>query len=184
MSYDHRVVDGAVADQFLAMLQRTLESFDESAAQRRHFEMFPYTHSDFAGVLATDESDAPTNNPPPSPETDAAFAKIISDLSKVPPRDRLPIVNSIMGQGEPSERVDDSYKILTNVRNTRFNEMEYSVPIDAGAPCLREILKTIIDKEVDVIFPLEYRYVRHIPRSVCRACEDQRNGPTRRMDSR
>ncbi len=140
--------------------EEVLESFDESAAQHRHFEMFPYTHSDYAGVLATDESDAPTNNPPPSPEADAAFAKIISDLSKVPPRDRLPIVNSIMGQGEPSERVDDSYKILTNVRNTRFNEMEYSVPIDAGAPCLREILKTIIDKEVDVIFPLEYRYVR------------------------
>ncbi len=50
--------------------------------------------------------------------------------------------------------------MLTKVRNTRFNEMEYSVPIDAGAACLREILKTIIDKEVDVIFPLEYRYVR------------------------
>jgi 2-oxoglutarate dehydrogenase E2 component (dihydrolipoamide succinyltransferase) len=30
MSYDHRVVDGAVADQFLARLQHTLESFDES----------------------------------------------------------------------------------------------------------------------------------------------------------
>ncbi len=30
MSYDHRVVDGAVADQFLALVQRTLEDFDES----------------------------------------------------------------------------------------------------------------------------------------------------------
>jgi 2-oxoglutarate dehydrogenase E2 component (dihydrolipoamide succinyltransferase) len=30
LSYDHRVVDGAVADQFLALVQRTLESFDES----------------------------------------------------------------------------------------------------------------------------------------------------------
>ena len=30
MSYDHRVVDGAVADQFLAMVQRGLENFDES----------------------------------------------------------------------------------------------------------------------------------------------------------
>ncbi len=30
MSYDHRVVDGAVADQFLARVQHTLESFDES----------------------------------------------------------------------------------------------------------------------------------------------------------
>jgi len=30
MSYDHRVVDGAVADQFLAQVVRALESFDES----------------------------------------------------------------------------------------------------------------------------------------------------------
>ncbi len=30
MSYDHRVVDGAVADQFLARVKNTLENFDES----------------------------------------------------------------------------------------------------------------------------------------------------------
>jgi pyruvate dehydrogenase E2 component (dihydrolipoamide acetyltransferase) len=30
MSYDHRVVDGAVADQFLAVVKRSLEQFDES----------------------------------------------------------------------------------------------------------------------------------------------------------
>jgi pyruvate/2-oxoglutarate dehydrogenase complex dihydrolipoamide acyltransferase (E2) component len=30
MSYDHRVVDGAVADQFLARVKQTLENFDES----------------------------------------------------------------------------------------------------------------------------------------------------------
>jgi 2-oxoglutarate dehydrogenase E2 component (dihydrolipoamide succinyltransferase) len=30
MSYDHRVVDGAVADQFLAQIVQALESFDES----------------------------------------------------------------------------------------------------------------------------------------------------------
>ena len=30
MSYDHRVVDGAVADQFLAHVKSTLERFDEA----------------------------------------------------------------------------------------------------------------------------------------------------------
>jgi len=30
MSYDHRIVDGAVADQFLAMVKKGLQEFDES----------------------------------------------------------------------------------------------------------------------------------------------------------
>ena len=30
MSYDHRVVDGAVADQFLALVKQGLQEFDES----------------------------------------------------------------------------------------------------------------------------------------------------------
>jgi 2-oxoglutarate dehydrogenase E2 component (dihydrolipoamide succinyltransferase) len=30
LGYDHRLVDGAVADQFMADLKRTLENFDAS----------------------------------------------------------------------------------------------------------------------------------------------------------
>jgi FAD/FMN-containing dehydrogenase len=37
--------------------------------------------------------------------------------------------------------------------------MEYSVPLDAGAACLREILETIDEQKIDVVFPIEYRYV-------------------------
>ena len=32
LSFDHRVIDGAVADQFLATVKRTLESYAESGA--------------------------------------------------------------------------------------------------------------------------------------------------------
>jgi len=72
----------------------------------------------------------------------------------------LPIINGIAEQTAPSERVDASWRILSSVRNVRFNEMEYSVPVEAGADCLREILRTIIDAGADVVFPLEYRYVK------------------------
>ena len=57
------------------------------------------------------------------------------------------------------DRVGDSYAIFANVRNVRFNEMEYSVPAEAGPACLREILKKIHDKQLPTWFPLEYRYV-------------------------
>ncbi len=148
------------ARSWMQRTEEVLQSFDESAAAHRHFEMFPLTHSDYAIVLATDETDEPINNPPPSPEEGDGFAEAMAGWMLVPPRDRRPLVNAMAKQIQPTEVVDASYKILSNVRNNRFNEMEYSVPLEAGAECLREVLHTIIDQEVDVVFPLEYRYVR------------------------
>jgi FAD/FMN-containing dehydrogenase len=73
---------------------------------------------------------------------------------------RGPIIDAAVAATPESEPVVDvSYRILSNVRNYRFNEMEYSVPLDAGAPCVLEILRTIEEKQIDVVFPLEYRYV-------------------------
>lgn len=140
-------------------LEDVLASFDEQAAAHRHFEIFPLTHSDYAIALATDETDEPVNNPPPSVEEEAAFDEAMRGWMKVPPADRKPLIDGLAQQITPSERVDESYRILTNIRNNRFNEMEYAVPLDAGADCLREILKTVIDRQLDVVFPLEYRYV-------------------------
>lgn len=148
------------ARNWVQPIEEVLESFNQRAAAHRHFEIFPLTHSDYALTLAIDETDEPINNPPPSPEEEAAFGEAMAYWATLPPRERLPLVNGLAEQIEPTEAVDDSYKILSNIRNNRFNEMEYSVPLHAGADCLREILKTIIDQQVDVVFPLEYRYVR------------------------
>ena len=141
-------------------IEQVLEHFDESAQSHRHYEMFPLTHSDYALTLAIDETDEPINNPPPSAEEAALFANAMSAWSNVSPGLRKPLVDGVAAMIGESQAIDVSYKILSNIRNNRFNEMEYSVPLDAGAPCLREIVKTIIDKEIDVVFPLEYRYVR------------------------
>jgi FAD/FMN-containing dehydrogenase len=61
---------------------------------------------------------------------------------------------------EPEERAGRSYRIFGNVRNMRFNEMEYTVPAEKGPACLAEILATIQRENLDVIFPIEYRYVK------------------------
>jgi FAD-linked oxidoreductase len=136
-----------------------LNNFDKHAASYRHFEILPLTHSDYSFVLSTDETEEPINNPPPSPEEEAAMGAAMRSWMEIPPGDRRPYINGLAEQIQPSEKVDESYKILTNIRSNRFNEMEYAVPLDAGADCLREILNTIRDKKIDVVFPLEYRYV-------------------------
>ena len=141
-------------------IDAVLDRFDEAAEQHRHFEIFPLTHSDYAMTLAIDETQEPINNPPQSAEEAAAFAHAMASWAKVPPEERQPLVDGLAQQIEPSVAVDESHKILSNIRNTRFNEMEYSVPLEAGADCLREVLNTIKKQAIDVLFPLEYRYVR------------------------
>lgn len=136
-----------------------LENFDQHAANHRHFEILPLTHSDYCFVISTDETEQAINNPPPSPEEEAAMGAAMRSWMSIPPQDRRPLINGLAEQIQPSEKIDESYKVLTNVRSNRFNEMEYAVPLDAGADCLREILQTISDKRIDVVFPLEYRYV-------------------------
>lgn len=145
----------------IQLTEDVLDGFDESAAQHRHFEMFPVTHSDYALTLAINETDEPIKNPPPqSPEEAAAYAEAMTTIAQTPPEGRKPLKNALAQQIPPTENVDASYKVLTNIRNTRFNEMEYAVPLEAGAECLREILRTIEEQAVDVMFPLEYRYVK------------------------
>lgn len=135
-----------------------LDRFADVAAAHRHFEIFPLTHSDYSIVLSTDETSAAVNNPPSQEQE--AFNYLIR-LLEVPPGERKPQIDAMAQQIEPEERVDASYRILSTVRANRFYEMEYSVPLRVGAECVREILQTIMKRQIDVVAPLEYRYVAH-----------------------
>lgn len=141
-------------------IDEVLEDFEAAAERHRHFEMFPLTHSDYALVLAIDETDEPIDNPPISPEEEAAFGDAMRGWMAIPPIERRPLINGLAEQIQPSITVDESYRILSNVRSNRFNEMEYAVPREAGAACVREVLATIAEQQIDVVFPLEYRYVK------------------------
>jgi len=58
-----------------------------------------------------------------------------------------------------SERVGNSFEIFPSPRTVQFNEMEYSVPAEHSMACLQEILDVMRKKDVNVFFPLEFRYV-------------------------
>jgi FAD-linked oxidoreductase len=148
------------AQNWVQKTEEVLDEFETQVAAHRHFEMFPLTHSDYAMVLAIDETDEAINNPAPSPEDEALFSTAMQGIGLTPPALRRPMWNTLAKQIDPTERIDDSYRILSNVRNDRFNEMEYAVPREQGAACLREVLATIAENNIDVVFPLEYRYVK------------------------
>ena len=147
--------------EWAAPTEDILANFDELAASHRHFEIFPLVYSDYSLVLSIDETDEPIGaiELDPQPSDDASIAESLGLSDNPSPAERRRQSNATASRIQPSENVDLSYKVLSNVRNSLFNEMEYSVPIEVGAECLREILKTIYDQAIDVNFVLEYRYV-------------------------
>ena len=59
--------------------------------------------------------------------------------------------------GEEDRRCAWSYEVLPNHRPHKHTEMEYSVPLEAGPACMRDIQHLLQSKFPDVRWPVEYR---------------------------
>lgn len=139
-------------------LQEGLERAAQLRDQHRHFEMYALPHGDYIQGITLDETDAP-DSPTVVNSSEAEFRKVAKVIEALPFMRSL-IINTAARGVDPEERIGRSYRIFGNVRTTRFNEMEYTVPAEQGPACLAEILDTIQRDKIDVIFPIEYRYVQ------------------------
>jgi FAD/FMN-containing dehydrogenase len=54
-------------------------------------------------------------------------------------------------------RSGPAYQVFPSQRDVRFNEMEYSVPYDAGWACFTELRAMMMDKFPKLPWPVEYR---------------------------
>ncbi len=146
---------------WLEKTESLLERADELKAGHRHFEMMPLLHSDYALAITADETDDDFTAAPQ--DDDSGFVKLMARLDQYGrdlPALRRGLMNLVAARVSFEDRVGWSHRILANVRNVRWNEMEYQVPAEAGPACLREILRTVHDRRLHAWFPLEYRYVR------------------------
>jgi FAD-linked oxidoreductase len=132
-----------------------MASFKEKVRQYEHYEFLPFVHCDYSLVIAHKEVSEAAG--PIEPEEDAG--PIFDTLAKVPIMLRKPLFNTMVQDLPPTDKIEPSHLALTNLRFDRFNEMEYSVPVDVGLECLAEVLHTIEAEGIDVVFPLEYREI-------------------------
>ncbi|AOE83046.1 D-arabinono-1,4-lactone oxidase [Pseudomonas sp. TCU-HL1] len=150
--------------QWIAKTEELLEDVEKNTRENQHWEMLVVTHSDYALSIALNETSDPSPPPQdPAEEGGNEFVSFIEKLDKYGsdfPAARRVLLNSLRHIASFEDRIGDSYEIYANVRNVRFNEMEYSLPAEYGPACLREILKLIRDKDLRTWFPIEYRYVK------------------------
>jgi FAD-linked oxidoreductase len=136
---------------------------DDAARYRNehlHFEIMPFPHSSMTLLVVTDPA---SGDQPESTADDPYAVETLETLFRV--TRALPWIGEALFdlalRLQPSGvRAGDSYAVLSHPRIVRFREMEYTVPAEAGPACLREVLETIRKLDIDVHWPLEYRYVR------------------------
>ncbi len=149
---------------WVAKTEELLEQMPTLVAENDHWEMQVITNSDYAAAIALNETDEPrTPGLEDSPEGGNEYVAWIQKADKYGsdfPAARRALLNLVAKTAGFEERVGHSYEIFANVRDVRFNEMEYSVPAQDGPACLREILRAIDERKLPTWFPIEYRYVK------------------------
>jgi FAD-linked oxidoreductase len=142
-------------------LQEGLEQAHTLRDSHRHFEFYALPHADYIlglGFEKVSENELLKEkvNSGDAYETFKTMSKVIDFV----PFMRSFIVNKGASTVGKEVRTGRNYEIFGNVRDMLFNEMEYSIPAEHGVACLREILDTIKQQNIDVIFPIEYRYIK------------------------
>ncbi|MGB1698970.1 MAG: D-arabinono-1,4-lactone oxidase, partial [Nannocystaceae bacterium] len=146
-------------------LQECLERTAGWRDEHRHFEFFWFPYSELAAVKLLDVTEEPRNTAPIRHfivdqmfENSAWWAACQLTRSR---RISTPKVARFCAKTfSESARIGHSYEIFPNPRWVRFNEMEYAVPAERGPEVFLEIKKFIEDEQLDVVFPIEYRYVK------------------------
>ncbi len=147
-------------------LDSLLENIDQERVSNRHVEFLAFPHTRLALVTRTNVADGNADRQLAGGDDPLAVYQLRDAYRQI---GGLPFVGSWLyekalsttAESTNSVRTGPSWEVLTHDRAVRFREMEYSVPAEAGPDCLRAVLEHIDANDIPVVFPIEYRYVKH-----------------------
>jgi FAD-linked oxidoreductase len=126
--------------------------------QHRHFEFFALPFSDYSLSIIHQETDEPDRHDHAGDDTKALQQLgMLRTATKYLPWLRRKLMNAIAGSIKPEVKVGHSWQVLASVRETRFHEMEYHLPVEQGLEALAEVLALIERERREVFFPIECR---------------------------
>lgn len=142
--------------------EEAFEKMEQLRLAKSRFEAYGLPHSSHVLIIEFEEVTKEESDAMQGEAVSGDAYETFKTLSNV--IDAVPFLRGTLMNIAPrtvgvEERYGPWHKIFGNVRDIRFNEMEYTVPAEDGLACFREVLNTIKEKDIDVIFPIEYRYV-------------------------
>lgn len=137
-----------------------LDAWPTLKPQHRNVEMYILPFTGMTAIITGD----PTTDPvrPRGPDTDSDTLmdlKALRDWCAAMPSLRRYLARKAIEATPPSEAVDDGWKLLSNERPIRFNEMEFHLPAEEQPRAALEVLDAVERNRPDVFFPFEIRSI-------------------------
>ena len=144
----------------LCAIHEVFAQIDSWKHQHRHIEFWAFLHADHVMLKTLDEVDSDLKPRSESFPSDDHLLTFFCEMSRVMPS-TLPKVQKLLKHFvKPTQFVDWSSRIFPTPRNTKFNEMEYQLPVEHGIACLQEMIAALKRAKVAMFFPFEYRFVK------------------------
>lgn len=143
-------------------IEKILNEAEALSHAHRHFESLLLPHTGHALLLVHDLHEGPVTGRPPSLDDDSlADLKMMRDHLGWWPWARQQAFGAFLAT-QPEERLteistDEYWKLLTTSRPTKFNEMEYHVPVENGLEALKQVI-AVLERRKDTYYPVEFRY--------------------------
>lgn len=131
----------------------------------RHFEFYWFPHTRRVDAKTMDVTDeAPSADGLGRWLNDVVLENgafgLLCEACRLAPGLTAPVSRLCSHLVSEGTRVGPSHRIFATPRLVRFLEMEYAVPVESGADCLREIRRYVEEARVRVHFPVEFRLVK------------------------
>lgn len=144
---------------WLEPIDELLARSDQMAKEHRNYEFFYFPSSGYAAVLTHDLHEGPLSGRGEGEDEDMLVTlQELRDVFGWSPWLRKQLFSAAAPQGVVEDSTDESWRLLATPRPTRFNEMEYELPLETGIETLKQVVK-YMDSRKDVYFPMETRYI-------------------------
>jgi FAD-linked oxidoreductase len=141
-------------------IEDMLANFHDMMTAHRSAEFYFVPYSGHAMFLASDMTDEPvTVRPPEDDEEGLGTLRMLRNALKYLPWLRGALIKNAMRKLPREDYVENWLKVYTSDRQTRFNEMEYHLPVEEGPKALAEVISITEKHFPQVYFPMEVRTV-------------------------
>jgi FAD-linked oxidoreductase len=156
----NRALKRVLKRTYVSSLTEAMEQWPALIAKHRNVEFYAVPFTGLAAIITVDETDLPSKPRGPDQDTDTLMdLKRLRDWFGFSSTLRRRMAQSAMKDLPPEEAIDEGWKLLSNERPVRFNEMEFHFPLENQMAALREVVDAIEKHRSDVFFPIEVRVI-------------------------